>query len=69
MEFQEKSAFAQENPIYDAIPLIIIDKMGRKCSTGLCRALSYYLSNQILLFSFKYKYIILKLNGFLIRKK
>lgn len=42
MEFQEKSAFAQENPIYDAIPLIIIDKMGKKYSTGLCKVLLYY---------------------------
>lgn len=37
MEFQEKFSFAQENPIYDAIPLIIIDKTGRKYPKGLRR--------------------------------
>jgi len=35
MEFQEKSTFAQENPVYNTIPLIIIDKTGRKYSKGL----------------------------------
>lgn len=40
MELQEKSAFAQENPMYDAIPLIIIDKMEKKYSKGLCGVLS-----------------------------
>lgn len=41
MEFQEKLVFAKENPVYDAIPLIIIDKMGKKYPKGLYVLLQY----------------------------
>lgn len=54
MEFQEKFAIVQENPIYDTIPLIIIDKMGRKYSKGLRFTI---LSNEILLFFIKVRYM------------
>ncbi|KAL0112559.1 hypothetical protein PUN28_012108 [Cardiocondyla obscurior] len=42
MEFQEKFAFTRESPTYDAIPLIIIDKMKKKYPTGEAENLKYY---------------------------
>jgi hypothetical protein len=35
MKLQEKFAFARENPVYDAIPLIVLHKAEKKNYNGL----------------------------------
>ncbi|XP_032669435.1 uncharacterized protein LOC116843264 [Odontomachus brunneus] len=49
MELQEKSVFAQEKPLYDAIPLIIFDNVKRKNTKGSVKGedLKYNVSSPI----------------------